>query len=73
MKNDRLSSPRIHPLKESDLDEEMQSLLEGSKKIFDGRVPNLHMTLAKHKKLLKRWFVFSNHILGKATIPVPEV
>ncbi len=55
-------------MKEDDLNKDLQSLLEGSKKFFKGRVPNIFMTLANHEKLLKRWLVFSNHILSKSTL-----
>ncbi len=72
MKESKVTKPRIKPLKEPELNEELQSLLEGSKKLFNGRVPNIFMTLANHEKLLKRWLVFSNHILSKSTLPPRE-
>ncbi len=37
-----------------------------------GRIINIFKTLAKHEKLLKRWLVFANHILGKSSLPARE-
>ncbi len=69
MRENRLTEPRIKPANEDDLSEDLQGIMEGAKKLFGGRVPNVNMTLANHEKLFKRWLVFSNHILSKSTLP----
>ena len=33
---------------------------------------NINSTLARHSKLLKRWSVFSNHVLFKSSLPVRD-
>ncbi|HEX9683643.1 MAG TPA: carboxymuconolactone decarboxylase family protein [Acidimicrobiales bacterium] len=61
----RPSSPRLAPLDTSTADEETQQYAPpGSFNIF--------RTLAHHPKLLKRWLVFGNHVLGKNTLPERE-
>ena len=37
-----------------------------------GRLLNIFRTLARHPKLLKRWLVFGNHVLGGSTLPARE-
>ncbi|MFC3226055.1 carboxymuconolactone decarboxylase family protein [Marinibaculum pumilum] len=37
-----------------------------------GRLLNIFRCLAQHPKLLKRWRVFANHVLGKSTLPLRE-
>ena len=37
-----------------------------------GRVLNIFATLARHPKLLKRWLVFGDHVLGKSTLSARE-
>ncbi len=69
MRENRLTEPRIKPVNEDDLSEDLQGIMEGAKKLFGGRVPNVNMTFANHEKLFKRWLVFSNHILSKSTLP----
>ena len=66
----RLSAPRVQPLPESQWNDEARELLEGMRR--EGRVYNIFATLARHPKLLKRWLVFGNHILGKSTLPARE-
>lgn len=59
----RLDKPRLPPLADDALDEEMRARFAG------GPVLNIFRTLAHHPKLLKRWMVFGTHILGKNTLP----
>lgn len=66
----RLSLPRIPPIEESAFD-------EAQKEAFARHPPNqkllnIFKTLANHVKLLTRWRVFANHILGKSTLPVRD-
>ena len=68
----RLSEPRIHPLKESDWDEDARKLIEGFKKISKGPVTNIMATLANYSKLYNRWRVFGNHVLFKSSLPPRE-
>jgi 4-carboxymuconolactone decarboxylase len=58
----RLAKPRLEPLDLSEMDDDA--------KVPFGRGPilNIFRTLAHHPKLLKRWLVFGNHILGKNSL-----
>ncbi len=67
----RLSEPRVSPLPESEWDDETRELLGGLMRA-GGRVLNIFATLARHPKLLKRWLVFGNHVLGKNTLSPRE-
>ena len=58
----RLREPRLAPMELEDMDEESRVAFG------DGPVLNIFRTLAHHPKLLKRWLVFGNHILGKNTL-----
>ena len=63
----RLSEPRVPPVNdESSLDAEARELLGGTSL---GPAVNIFRTLIRHPKLFKRWLVFANHVLFKATIP----
>ncbi|HTL87036.1 MAG TPA: carboxymuconolactone decarboxylase family protein [Acidimicrobiia bacterium] len=53
--------PRIQPLPPEEWDDETRAAL-GARPI------NIFGTLARHPKLLKRWLVFGNHVLGKNTL-----
>jgi alkylhydroperoxidase family enzyme len=65
----RTDTPRVAPLSAADLNEETRALMGR----FDGDEPlNIFRTLANHPKLLKRWLVFANHVLGKSTLPARE-
>ncbi len=67
----RLSTPRVPPLAADEWDGEARDLLEGLQRA-GGRVLNIFATLAHHPKLLKRWLVFGNHVLGKNSLPPRE-
>lgn len=56
-----MSRPRIEPLPIDAWDDETRAAL-------GGRYLNIFGTLAHHPKLLKRWLVFGNHVLGKSTL-----
>jgi 4-carboxymuconolactone decarboxylase len=58
----RLNKPRLEPLAVEDMAEEDRVAFG------DGPVLNIFRTLAHHPKLLKRWLVFGNHILGKNSL-----
>ncbi len=66
----RLSKPRVEPLLETEWTDEVRELLPRSS--GSGRVLNIFATLARHPKLLKRWLVFGNHVLGKSTLSARE-
>jgi|SRR4051794_11151604 len=66
----RLDQPRIEPTTDADLDDETRALLAPLAQ--NGRVLNIFRTLAWHPKLLKRWMVFGNHVLGRSTLPARE-
>ena len=63
----RLATPRIAPLSADEIDPELRESFG-----FGGRLLNIFATLAHHPKLLKRWLVFGNHVLGKSTLPARE-
>ena len=65
----RLSQPRIPPLEISEMTPEQ--LKEVERAAFDKPI-NIHKTLARHHKLLKRWMVFAAHVLNKSTFPARE-
>jgi alkylhydroperoxidase family enzyme len=67
----RLTEPRVAPLSESEWTGDAKDQLEGIQKM-GGRVLNIFKTLAHHPKLMKRWLVFGNHILGKNTLSPRE-
>ena len=67
----RLTEPRVQPLSESEWDEEARGTLDGLMRA-GGRVLNIFSTLAHHPKLMKRWLVFGNHVLGKNTLSPRE-
>jgi alkylhydroperoxidase family enzyme len=60
--------PRIPPLPESEWTDEVRELLPRG----PGRPLNIFTTLARYPKLLKRWMVFGNHVLGKSTLSARE-
>jgi alkylhydroperoxidase family enzyme len=66
----RLSEPRVTPLDAADWDEEIRGRLDPHGNP-DG-VLNVMKTLARHKKLFKRWQVFANHVLFKSSMPTRE-
>jgi 4-carboxymuconolactone decarboxylase len=65
----RLSEPRVPPMEISEMDEEQRHILERAS--FDEPI-NIFKTLVRHKKLMKRWLVFSAHVLNKSTLPARE-
>jgi 4-carboxymuconolactone decarboxylase len=67
----RLSDPRVAPLAESEWPEEARELFDNMRRA-GGRVLNIFATLAHHPKLMKRWLVFGNHVLGKSTLSPRE-
>jgi len=62
----RLSTPRVPPLPVEELDAEIRE------RLGDGPVLNIFRTLAQHPKLMKRWLVFGNHVLGRSSLPPRE-
>ncbi len=62
----RIDTPRVPPLAEDALDADTRQ------RFGDGPVLNIFRTLAHYPKLLKRWLVFGNHVLGKNTLPARD-
>lgn len=58
----RLTKPRLEPLDVSEMDEDAKIAFG------NGPILNIFRTLAHHPKLMKRWLVFGNHILGKNSL-----
>lgn len=54
--------PRLKPLPRDQWDDETRAILG------DGETLNIFSTLAHHPKLMKRFLVFGNHVLGKSTL-----
>ncbi|MEE2673093.1 MAG: carboxymuconolactone decarboxylase family protein [Myxococcota bacterium] len=67
----RLSEPRVVPLAEPEWSDEARDQLD-KLGAAGGRVLNIFKTLAHHPKLMKRWLVFGNHVLGKSTLSPRE-
>lgn len=72
----RLTRPRVAPLDRSQWTEETEKLLASLSVELPGvagrRPLGIFSTLAHHPKLLKRWLVFGNHVLGKSSLPARE-
>jgi alkylhydroperoxidase family enzyme len=66
------AAPRIAPLPPDEWDAELREKAGGMLLNEDGQPLNIFATLANHPKLLKRWLVFANHVMGKSEIPVRE-
>ena len=66
----RLNEPRIPALERDQWDDEASEMMEPF--VESGRDYNIFKTLAHHPDLAKRWMVFANHILTKATLPERE-
>jgi alkylhydroperoxidase family enzyme len=62
----RLSAPRLAPLSDDELPEEVRE------RFGRGPMLNIFRTLAHHPALLKRWLVFGNHVLAKSTLAPRE-
>jgi alkylhydroperoxidase family enzyme len=62
----RLEKPRLAPLADGDIDPELRQ------RFGTGAILNIFRTLAHHPKLLKRWLVFGNHVLGHNALPPRE-
>lgn len=63
-----MSKPRVGPRSPDDWDDETRDVMDGLLTGPDGETLNIFATLAHHPKLLKRWLVFGNHVLGKSTL-----
>jgi 4-carboxymuconolactone decarboxylase len=61
-----MTNPRIAPLPVDHWQAESRTILNADAP-GDGAL-NIFATLAHHPKLMKRWLVFGNHILGKSTL-----
>ncbi|HWL44923.1 MAG TPA: carboxymuconolactone decarboxylase family protein [Ilumatobacter sp.] len=68
----RLERPRVPPAEPEEWDDDTRRLLTGFAEHNDGVVMNVLSTLAHHPKLLKRWTVFGNHVMGASTLPARE-
>ena len=66
----RMSKPRVEPLEPADWNDQQQDVM---KPFVDAGEPlNIFKTVIRHPKLLKRWMVFANHIMGKSSLPERE-
>lgn len=63
--------PRLQPVDEADLQEKTLASLAPYRD-QDGRIYAIWATLAHHEDALRRYLVFSNHVLGKNTLPLPS-
>ena len=62
---------RLQPVDEADLQEKTLASLAPYRD-QDGRIYAIWATLAHHEDALRRYLVFSNHVLGKNTLPLPS-
>ncbi|MFJ2115546.1 carboxymuconolactone decarboxylase family protein [Streptomyces sp. NPDC087850] len=60
---------RVRPVDEADLQERTLASLAPYRD-QDGRIHTIWATLAHHEDALRRYLVFSNHVLGKNTLPL---
>lgn len=60
---------RVRPVDEADLQEKTLASLAPYRD-QDGRIYTIWATLAHHEDALRRFLVFSNHVLGKNTLPL---
>jgi len=67
----RLDQPRIEPTTPEDWNDDSRPILQAVEQ-NNGFIHNIFLTLARHPKLLKRWSVFGNHVLGGSTLPARE-
>ena len=65
----RMDEARVAPLSTAEQDDEARAVLA---RFGDQEPLNIFRTLAHHPKLLQRWLVFANHVLGKSTLPERE-
>ena len=66
----KLDKPRIEPLDVSQMNEEQLEIL--SRASIHEQPLNIHLTMARHPKLFKRWLVFASYLLNKSTVPPRE-
>ena len=62
----RLATPRVPPLADDEIDPSTRD------RFGSGPMLNIFRTLARSPKLLSRWLVFANHILGHNSMPPRE-
>jgi alkylhydroperoxidase family enzyme len=62
----------VLPTTPADWDDDTRRLLDGLAAHNGGVVMNVLATVAHHPKLLKRWTVFGNHVMGASTLPARE-
>ena len=62
----RLSKPRVPPLADEEIDSSTRD------RFGTGPMLNIFRTLARSPKLMNRWLVFANHILGHNSMPPRE-
>src|SRR5262249_43628595 len=65
-----LTEPRLEPLADEQLDDGERRIMDRAR--VDGRVLNIHRTLAHDPKLRERWMVYGTHVLRKSTLPPRE-
>ena len=62
-----MTAPRIAPV--TDITPELEEIFAvGNVRRPDGGTLNIIATIARHPKLLKRWYVFSGHIMTRNTL-----
>jgi len=62
-----MTAPRIAPV--TDITPELEEIFTvGNVRRPDGGTLNIIATIAQHPKLLKRWYVFSGHIMTRNTL-----
>ena len=64
----RLQEPRIHPIPESEWNEQQRQALTPLRR-EDGRVINLYTTLIRYPELAQRWSAFGNHVMRDSALP----
>jgi len=64
----RLSAPRITP-QEGEWHKSISQTYNLYKKAFEGKIPNVSKTLARHPKLMKNWEPLTNYLMMRSRLP----
>ncbi|MFX1407140.1 MAG: carboxymuconolactone decarboxylase family protein [Promethearchaeota archaeon] len=67
-KVNKLSNPRIAPL-EGEWHKSINKEYSVLNQIFDGKIINVHKTIARYPKLMKNWYPFFAHIVAGSRLP----
>ncbi len=64
----KLKKPRIPPLPDAEIRESERKVLS-QRRTADGRIYNIHRTLARHPELMEKWLHFAGYIFRGSSLP----